>query len=187
MKLDEGAAVSAEVILVTGEAIGGEAVLRALFQACPSVAMLTPEQAAEAVASGGVKAVVLMPRNVDASKVILALQRRRGSRLIIAAAGISAPPPGIDEIQPFMAETLDDVLEFIRRLNRRTMTLGLTDRHIDILQRLAMGDTPTEAAIVLGITTKTLNNHLGVVYKRLATRNITQAVLLAVRAGIVTL
>lgn len=176
-----------EVVLVTAESIGGEALLRALFQVSPTAAMLSPEQAAEAVASGGVKAVVLLPRQVDVSKVIMALQRRRGTRLIIAAAGLNPPPPGSDEIQPLVAHNVEEILEFLRRMNRRTMTLGLTDRHIDILQRLAVGDTPTEAAVALGITTKTLNNHLGVVYKRLGTRNITQAVLLAVRAGIVSL
>jgi DNA-binding NarL/FixJ family response regulator len=177
----------AEVVLVTSEPVGGEALLRALYQVAPTVTMMTPEAAAQAVADGGVKAVVLLPRNVDASKVILALQRRRGTRLIIAAAGVTVTPPGCDEVQPFIAQNIEEVLEYLRKLNRRTTTLGLTDRHIDILQRLALGDTPTDAAEKLGITTKTLNNHLGVVYKRLTTRNITQAVLLAVRAGIVSL
>jgi DNA-binding NarL/FixJ family response regulator len=184
---NESIAQTAEVVLVTSEPVGGEALLRALYQVAPTVTMMTPEAAAQAVADGGVKAVVLMPRNVDASKLILALQRRRATRLIIAAAGVSVPPPGSDEIQPAIAQNIEEVLEYLRKLNRRTTTLGLTDRHIDILQRLALGDTPSEAAEQLGITTKTLNNHLGVVYKRLTTRNITQAVLLAVRAGIVSL
>ncbi len=187
MKTDVIEGQSVEVLLVTAEPVGGEAMLRALYQVAPGARMATPEAAAQAIAAGGVKAVVLFPRGVDPSKVILALHRRRGTRLIIAAAGMNATPPGSDEIQPLVANSLDEVLEFLRRMNRRTTSLGLTDRHIDILQRLATGDTPTTAAVELGITTKTLNNHLGVVYKRLGTRNITQAVLLAVRAGIVTL
>jgi DNA-binding CsgD family transcriptional regulator len=39
--------------------------------------------------------------------------------------------------------------------------------------------------VELGIAPKTVNNHLSAVYRRLGARNLTQAVLLAARAGLV--
>jgi DNA-binding CsgD family transcriptional regulator len=42
-----------------------------------------------------------------------------------------------------------------------------------------------QAASQLGITSKTVNNHLGSVYRRLGVENLTQAVLRAIRFGLI--
>ena len=83
--------------------------------------------------------------------------------------------------------SLEELIAELTRAVRPTVESGLTPRHVEILQQLASGCTPTEAAVELGITIKTLNNHLGVAYRRLGTRNVTQAVLTAVRQGIIQL
>jgi DNA-binding NarL/FixJ family response regulator len=62
---------------------------------------------------------------------------------------------------------------------------GLTSRHLEILQLIARGATTDEAGVMLGIASKTVNNHLSAAYQRLGTRNLTQAVLAAARAGLI--
>jgi DNA-binding CsgD family transcriptional regulator len=62
---------------------------------------------------------------------------------------------------------------------------NLTSRHLEILQLIARGATTDEAGAVLGIASKTVNNHLSAAYQRLGARNLTQAVLAAARAGLI--
>ena len=62
---------------------------------------------------------------------------------------------------------------------------NLTSRHREILQLVAIGYTTEEVGERLGIAAKTVNNHLSTMYRRMRARNLTQAVLMAVRAGLV--
>lgn len=63
----------------------------------------------------------------------------------------------------------------------------LSDRQVEILQRIANGAGTKQVARELGITQKTVHNHLNAVYRKLDTQNLTQAVLSAVRLGIIDL
>lgn len=63
----------------------------------------------------------------------------------------------------------------------------LSDRQVEILQMIADGMTTKQAARALGITQKTVHNHLNATYRRLDTQSLTHAVLSAVRLGIIDL
>jgi DNA-binding NarL/FixJ family response regulator len=63
----------------------------------------------------------------------------------------------------------------------------LSDRQIEILQAIADGSTTKQVARDLGITQKTVHNHLNAIYRRLDTQSLTHAVLSAVRLGIIAL
>lgn len=63
----------------------------------------------------------------------------------------------------------------------------LSDRQREILQMIANGLSTKQAARELGITQKTVHNHLNATYRRLDTQSLTHAVLSAVRLGIVNL
>jgi DNA-binding NarL/FixJ family response regulator len=63
----------------------------------------------------------------------------------------------------------------------------LTPREEEILQLIADGRSTTEAARELFISAKTVKNHLASIYAKLDARDRTQAVLSAVRSGIVKL
>ena len=63
----------------------------------------------------------------------------------------------------------------------------LSERHTEILQLIADGLTTKQTARELGITQKTVHNHLNAIYRRLDTQNLTHAVLSAVRLGIIEL
>jgi DNA-binding NarL/FixJ family response regulator len=63
----------------------------------------------------------------------------------------------------------------------------LSDRQVEILQKIANGYGTKQVARELGITQKTVHNHLNAIYRRLDTQSLTQAVLSAVRLGIIDL
>ena len=63
----------------------------------------------------------------------------------------------------------------------------LSDRQVEILQRTADGLSTKQVARELGISHKTVYNHLNAIYRRLDTQSLTHAVLSAVRKGIIHL
>lgn len=63
----------------------------------------------------------------------------------------------------------------------------LSPRQAEILQAIANGSTTKQVARELGISIKTVHNHLNAVYQRLGTQTLTHTVLQAVRLGIVQL
>ena len=63
----------------------------------------------------------------------------------------------------------------------------LSERQTEILQMIADGLSTKQVARELGITQKTVRNHLNAIYRRLDTQSLTHAVLSAVRLGIIDL
>ncbi len=63
----------------------------------------------------------------------------------------------------------------------------LSERQAEVLQLIANGRSTKQTARELGITQKTLHNHLHAIYRRLGTQNLTHAVLCAGRLGIIDL
>src|SRR5204863_1330007 len=63
----------------------------------------------------------------------------------------------------------------------------ISKREEEVLQLIADGLSTTEVAAQLYISVKTVKNHLASIYQKLDTRDRTQAVLQAVRMGIIRL
>ena len=63
----------------------------------------------------------------------------------------------------------------------------LSERQVEILQAIADGMSTKQAGRYLGITTKTVHNHLNAIYRKLDAQSLTHAVLGAVRLGIINL
>jgi two-component system response regulator DegU len=63
----------------------------------------------------------------------------------------------------------------------------LTPREEEVLQLIADGCSTSEVAAQLFISGKTVKNHLASIYEKLEARDRTQAVLSAVRSGIIHL
>jgi DNA-binding NarL/FixJ family response regulator len=63
----------------------------------------------------------------------------------------------------------------------------ISDREKEVLQLIADGLSPTELAARLYISVKTVKNHLTSIYQKLDSRDRTQAVVRAVRMGIIRL
>ena len=105
----------------------------------------------------------------------------------LAVAGETALSPAL------AASMLDEV----RRIDDRATGAGadpegdderaVTKREEEVLQLIADGCSTTEVAEKLFISQKTVKNHLASIYQKLDARDRTQAVLQAVRMGIVQL
>ena len=73
-------------------------------------------------------------------------------------------------------------------MSRRTSPTdpaGLTPREIQILRRIADGRNNREIAEELGITLGTIKNQVASAFRKLGARDRTQAVVLAIRAGVI--
>ena len=64
---------------------------------------------------------------------------------------------------------------------------GLTAREVEILRLLASGKGNKQVAYGLGISEKTVRNHISHIYEKLEIYDRSQAVLYAVRKGLVEL
>lgn len=90
-------------------------------------------------------------------------------------------------LSPQLAKSM---LDEVRRLDERIQTeeeRTVTKREEEVLQLIADGCSTPEVAERLYISQKTVKNHLASIYQKLDARDRTQAVLQAVRMGIVHL
>lgn len=79
-------------------------------------------------------------------------------------------------------------VSMLRAAEESSATDGLlSERQVEILQMVANGLGTKQVARELGITQKTVHNHLNAIYRRLDTQSLTHAVLSAVRLGIIHL
>ncbi len=101
------------------------------------------------------------------------------------AMAIESVAVGETALSPKLAATL---LAEVRRQERPVEAERLiTRREEEVLQLIADGCSTPEVAERLYISQKTVKNHLASIYQKLDARDRTQAVLQAVRMGIVTL
>jgi len=84
------------------------------------------------------------------------------------------------------ASMLGEVRDLVQREAGGTEPI-ISKREEEVLQLIADGLSTTEVAAKLYISVKTVKNHLASIYQKLDTRDRTQAVLQAVRMGIVRL
>lgn len=94
-------------------------------------------------------------------------------RRVIAGEEVLSPELAASMLQA--ADTADPNLDL------------LSTRQTEILQMIADGLSTKQVARELGITQKTVHNHLNAIYRRLDTQSLTHAVLSAVRLGIIDL
>lgn len=73
------------------------------------------------------------------------------------------------------------------KLAERMGTPELSDRETEVLQLLAQGKTTHEVSTILHITERTVNFHINNILSKLGVADRTQAVIIALRRGIVNL
>jgi len=93
-----------------------------------------------------------------------------------AAGGVALP-----------REAASSMLRKVGTDDQRSGTAPLTPREAETLQLVADGLSTSEVAATLLISAKTVKNHLASAYAKLEARDRTQAVLTAVKSGIVRL
>lgn len=100
------------------------------------------------------------------------------------AQAIEAVALGETALSPGLAASM---LAEVRRNGGEQPERVITAREEEVLQLIADGCSTPEVAEQLFISQKTVKNHLASIYQKLDARDRTQAVLQAVRMGIVTL
>lgn len=85
--------------------------------------------------------------------------------------------------------TPDDLVTSVRVAEARRDYLGpdLTRRELDVLRRLARGEANRAIAVELGISENTVKNHVRSILEKLQASSRSEAVVSALRLGIVAL
>lgn len=133
--------------------------------------------------------VVMLTMHADKDVLQRALQA--------GASGYLVKDCSLDEIADAVRMAADDaalspslassMLEEVRRLEDPDSERIVTKREEEVLQLIADGCSTGEVAERLYISQKTVKNHLASIYQKLDARDRTQAVLQAVRMGIIHL
>ena len=187
---------------VVGEADNGEQAVRLAAELAPDIVLMDvsmPEmdgvEATRAIRATGTTTRVLM-LTMHADKDVLADAIRAGASGYLVkdcsteevADAIRMAASGTTDLSPLLAASM---LDEVRRLEAPTDAADeehvITKREEQVLQRIADGCSTSEVAQQLFISQKTVKNHLASIYQKLDARDRTQAVLQAVRMGIVHL
>ena len=186
---------------VVGQADNGEEAVRMVSELQPDVVLMDvsmPEMdgidATRAIVSSGAETKVIM-LTMHADKDVLADAIRAGACGYLVkdcsteevAEAVRMAANGDTALSPQLAATM---LDEVRRLEHPDPTDEdriITKREEEVLQHIADGCSTPEVAERLYISQKTVKNHLASIYQKLDARDRTQAVLQAVRMGIVHL
>lgn len=103
------------------------------------------------------------------------------------ADAVRAAVDGVTTLSPALAASMLDEVRKLDEPDAHDEDRVVTRREEEVLQLIADGCSTPEVAQQLYISQKTVKNHLASIYQKLDARDRTQAVLRAVRMGIVSL
>jgi DNA-binding NarL/FixJ family response regulator len=186
---------------VVGEADNGEQAVRLAAELQPDIILMDvsmPEmdgvEATRLIRATGTASRVLM-LTMHAEKDVLADAIRAGASGYLVkdcsieevAEAIRMAANGDTDLSPLLAASMLDEVRRLEVPNPLDEEHIITKREEEVLQRIADGCSTSEVAAQLYISQKTVKNHLASIYQKLDARDRTQAVLQAVRMGIVHL
>jgi two-component system response regulator DegU len=138
--------------------------------------------------------VVMLTMHVDPDIVTGAIRAGAAGYLVKDSAiaeiadAVRMAADGNTPLSPQLAASmLDEVRRAAEEPNTASEVPKVSKREEEVLQLIADGCSTPEVAEQLYISQKTVKNHLASIYQKLDARDRTQAVLRAVRMGIVTL
>jgi two-component system, NarL family, response regulator DegU len=186
---------------VVGEAADGEEAVRLAGDLAPDLVLMDVsmplldgvEATRRIVEADRDRRVLILTMHADRDVVDAALKA--------GAIGYLTKDSSIDEVVAAVqlavngetvlsTELAQSMLREVRRIEPPTATEEerfISKREEEVLQLIADGCSPPEVAAKLYISQKTVKNHLASIYEKLDARDRTQAVLTAVRMGIVKL
>jgi two-component system, NarL family, response regulator DegU len=186
---------------VVGEAADGEQAVKLCAETQPDVVLMDVTMPDV----DGVQATArIRSANPETRVVMLTMHADEGviaSAIRAGASGYLVKDCSTDEIAEAVRLAADDeaalspglaasMLDEVRKIETATAPEAeriVTKREEEVLQLIADGCSTSEVAQQLYISKKTVKNHLASIYQKLDARDRTQAVLRAVRMGIVRL
>ena len=190
-----------EGFYVVGEAADGEAAVRLVPAAKPDVILMDVsmpdmdgvEATKRILQNSPEQRVVMLTMHADKDLIDQAIKAGAVGYLtkdcstdeVIEAVRMAAN--GETALSPQLAKTMLTEVRKIDEKAAREEDRLVTKREEEVLQLIADGCSTPEVAQKLYISQKTVKNHLASIYEKLNARDRTQAVLLAVRMGIVKL
>ena len=88
-------------------------------------------------------------------------------------------------IAPDLAQKMLNTFQRERSPKGSRLVPPLTDRELEVIRALAQGKSDRQIAHSLGISEKTVNNHTSNIYRKLHIFDRTQAVIYAIREGVI--
>jgi two-component system response regulator DegU len=190
-----------EGFYVVGEASDGEQAVRLVPAAKPDVILMDVsmpdmdgvEATRRIIQNDPDQRVVMLTMHADKDLIDAAIKAGAVGYLtkdcstdeVIEAVRMAAN--GETALSPQLAKTMLSEVRKIDEKAAREEDRLVTKREEEVLQLIADGCSTPEVAQKLYISQKTVKNHLASIYEKLNARDRTQAVLLAVRMGIVKL
>jgi DNA-binding NarL/FixJ family response regulator len=181
-----------------GEAASGEACLAHLESWLPDVAvmdLLMPGGMDGIEATRQVRhlsphtQVVVLTAHTDEARVIGALRAgaigyvRKDADPELLLTAVRAAAKGQSMLDPAIAGSV--LQEMVR--GTAVLPLTLTDRELVVLRQLAHGKTNREIAIELVVSEETIKTHVGNILSKLQLHQRTQAVVAALKQGLISL
>jgi len=183
---------------VVGEASNGEDAVRVAEQVRPDVVLMdismpildgvaATRRITESIPD---TKVVVLTMHDDIEKTRQALEAgavgylSKGCSFADVLSTVRAAAAGDTGLSPALASSM---LTIAQAQQPKAQDAILSPRQVEILQGIADGSSTKQVARDLGITQKTVHNHLNAIYRRLDTQSLTHAVLSAVRLGIIDL
>jgi DNA-binding NarL/FixJ family response regulator len=190
--------LEASGLSVVAEAADGEEAVRLAVALEPAVALMDVSmpgmdgvEAARLIRAGAPRTrVVMLTMHADDEVLARALRAGADGYLVKdcsieeVVATVTAVAAGETTVSAGLAASM---LDEVRRLAVPAATELVTRREEEVLQLIADGYATSEVAERLYISQKTVKNHLASIYQKLDARDRTQAVLRAVRMGIIRL
>src|SRR4051794_7269648 len=187
---------------IVGEAGGGEEAVRLAVELAPDVILMDVTMADV----DGVEATRRIARELPNIRIVMLTMHADdgviADALRAGAVGYLVKDCSTDEIAHAVRQAASDdaslspelasaMLDEVRRIDptpsEEESEQVVTKREVEVLQLIADGCSTPEVAEKLFISQKTVKNHLASIYQKLDARDRTQAVLQAVRMGIVRL
>jgi len=187
-------AVSDDVEVV-GEAATGEQAVILVDELLPDVVFMDIRMPGM---SGLDATKVIRAQHPDVKVIVFSVDESRASVSEAIRAGVAGyllKDVGADELEraarlalegkAVIHPTLTRIFLEETRLAPRDAPLPLSDREVEILQRVAYGASTREVAEELGISTHTVKTHMDRIFEKLEANDRAQAVAIAVRGGII--
>ncbi len=187
-----------EGIPVIAEASNGEEAVRVALDTKPNVVLMDVsmpqidgiEATRRLMAADARQRVVILTMHIDRDVIERAMKAgavgymTKDSTVKEVVMAVKLAANGDRILSPRLAEVM---LQEAKRADDVVVGPMLSPREEELLQHIADGLATSEVAETMFISQKTVKNHLASIYEKLQARDRTQAVLMAVKMGIVKL